>query len=766
MKNHFTITLTLLICWCASEAGEGIVVPPTLPIAQSRTLETAALPSIGPDTPLPRAQAAFSQARWEYDYDSWVMGFTWYDYQHNASQCKQIAVSDNGTVHVAWTRGDDYGATTRHVVYGCWQDGDVYGPVLADNEARSGYCTLDVLDGDALYPNAVVVAFHQGGGMTIGTALSPDWGSCWLSLLPVNHPSGEDPPICPHLAIDIDNKVHFIATRMFDQVSCYDATVDFDTWETPDWIDLPTLNFGISAMPVTSEFDNRVAWLSHNYIPVHPDDEGLIFSQTINDLWVHIAEDGDFTNWEAVSSINLTDLLDAETTQHPLPGHVYAYCDMDGVFDSDGNLHVVYTTRPYWADYTLVDGVGDEEEGFERWSEAGQIWHAMIAATDEAITFSHVAGYVGTNNDSDPALASYFEGDPGGWGSLSDRPSLAIDPADNTLYCMWRNFTNLPDTSVLGLSNADLWIRASCDLGISWGEALNITNSCTPDCEAGNCASEAWGTLAEIVYDDYLHLEFVEDLDAGAVTQEEGDWTENPVWYLRVPVADVPCTDPWDQGPLTTRLTDTFWEWGGYSDGDYEITDFMHLLNEGRETVQLQSIEILYHQEIPNVVIEQLNGNLGEAISSYQSAVYQYVWNAVIGDDQHDAVIRFHTSGGSVDFRLSNRNPLDLETAQSFIWWESVAPAPAPPARFTLARNYPNPFNPATTIEFTLASPLTIRLEVFNLLGERVALLAEGMHAAGAHRITFDAGELPSGTYLYRLSSDNFAVSRKLLLLR
>ena len=737
-------------------------------IEEPRALQTDAMTTPGIDTGVTSGGFAYSNSRWDYDYDSWQLGITWWDLQHTGSNGKQVAVSDNGVVHFAWTKGYESGAATRHAVYACWEDGDISGPVPADNTDRSGYCSLDVLGEDSEYANAAVVAFHQGAGMGgLTSTLSNDWGSCWMSFIPFDHPAGEDPPICPLNAIDINNKVHLISNPMYDSAPRYDATTDLDSWETGEWMVVPASSNGFSAVPVTSEFDSQVALLAHEHIPVHPDDTGLVFSQTINDVWAYIAADGDFTDWEQVNSINITQLLDETTTEHPLPGHIYAYCDIDGVFDSDGNLHVTYNTRPYWPDSTLLDGTIAEEDYFERWSWSGQIWHALINTVDESVEYSHVAGYIGTNNEDDPLMASYFDIYTGSWGSFNDSPSLAIDPVDNTLYCMWRSFISIPDTSAGGHANADLWMRSSCDNGVSWGPAVNITDSATPDCAAGDCASEAWGSLAEIVYDGLLHIEFVEDLEAGAITAEEAIWTENPVWYLRVPVEAVPCGDTWNADPHATCLTETEWNWGALDDGSYEIVDFMHLLNEGAETLHLQYVELLYDEILPDISIEQINGNMGDAVAPYETAIYQYTWNALISDGEQDAIIRFHTNGGTVDFKLANRIPLDMETAQSFTWFEGIAqPSVGVPATIELSQNYPNPFNPTTMIEYTLAHSQEIQLEVYNLLGERVAVLASGMQSAGVHRVDFNAGDLASGIYISRLTVGDNSVSRKMILVR
>jgi hypothetical protein len=73
------------------------------------------------------------------------------------------------------------------------------------------------------------------------------------------------------------------------------------------------------------------------------------------------------------------------------------------------------------------------------------------------------------------------------------------------------------------------------------------------------------------------------------------------------------------------------------------------------------------------------------------------------------------------------------------------------PERFALEGNYPNPFNPSTSIRFSLDEPGLTRLAVYDVLGREVAVLVNEQLAAGSYTATFDASGLSSGTYLYRL---------------
>ncbi len=88
------------------------------------------------------------------------------------------------------------------------------------------------------------------------------------------------------------------------------------------------------------------------------------------------------------------------------------------------------------------------------------------------------------------------------------------------------------------------------------------------------------------------------------------------------------------------------------------------------------------------------------------------------------------------------------------------------PRTATLLPNYPNPFNPTTTLAFELDRTREVRLEVFDLLGRHVATLVDGLQPAGRHAVRFDARGLASGVYVYRLAAGAVVETRTMLLLR
>ncbi len=93
-------------------------------------------------------------------------------------------------------------------------------------------------------------------------------------------------------------------------------------------------------------------------------------------------------------------------------------------------------------------------------------------------------------------------------------------------------------------------------------------------------------------------------------------------------------------------------------------------------------------------------------------------------------------------------------------------PGEAIPNNVILHQNYPNPFNPVTVISFQLPASSEVTLEVFDLLGRRVALLVDGRQTAGTHTVHFDGSNLSSGTYIYRLQTEDFSEVRKMTLIK
>ncbi len=123
--------------------------------------------------------------------------------------------------------------------------------------------------------------------------------------------------------------------------------------------------------------------------------------------------------------------------------------------------------------------------------------------------------------------------------------------------------------------------------------------------------------------------------------------------------------------------------------------------------------------------------------------------------------------GGSKKVKVNGPTEFSLRLQNQ---WGStnyvVSVSGVPFSEYSLSQNFPNPFNPSTTIEFNLPVTTHVSLEIYNVLGQKMTTLEEGYIAAGQNKILWDASKFPSGIYFYRLSVGTNSYTRKLLLLK
>jgi hypothetical protein len=125
--------------------------------------------------------------------------------------------------------------------------------------------------------------------------------------------------------------------------------------------------------------------------------------------------------------------------------------------------------------------------------------------------------------------------------------------------------------------------------------------------------------------------------------------------------------------------------------------------------------------------------------------------------------ISFNSSTGNFVQNFShNANFADINwTNVTGIEEESIIPN-----SFALKQNYPNPFNPSTTITFNLEKGSNVSLKVYDVLGQEVAALINQIMSVGLHQVQFDATNLQSGTYYYRIETNNYSEVKKMVLLK
>lgn len=159
-----------------------------------------------------------------------------------------------------------------------------------------------------------------------------------------------------------------------------------------------------------------------------------------------------------------------------------------------------------------------------------------------------------------------------------------------------------------------------------------------------------------------------------------------------------------------------------------------------------------------------------------------FIWNATTGTAYGGVWWEHPSSGGKVVFwsfgfeaindSVAGANSKVQAMTAVLNWFGGITSTPdvdgdnASPFFYELKSNYPNPFNPTTTIQYTLQKGGQVQLTVYDMLGKEVALLVNGKQSAGHHTVTFDASRFSSGVYLYKLTSEKFVQTKKMVLLR
>jgi len=295
--------------------------------------------------------------------------------------------------------------------------------------------------------------------------------------------------IWPYETIDRNDRIHILCTERVPNagdphIVIYTRSADEgNTWIDPEIVDT---TFDVSAILTSSRVSDKVSLAYTEPRSMDPHD------QYNNDMAYYESLDG--VTWDWSNMINVTNYQLMDTLR--------AYCDCDAVYDYNDNLHLLWNT-PYY-----------DEPNSQISPDACLLWH-----WSEATGITLVAN-------------GWWESTPGTWNRTISKMSLGVDE-NNNLYALWTQFTN-DDRSAQGrFSNGELYVCGSRDGGATWYSRINVTNSPTPDCWAGECESDHWSSLAETV-DDSLHITYINDKDAGGIPVPEGVDTENPVMYLAV----------------------------------------------------------------------------------------------------------------------------------------------------------------------------------------------------------------------------------------
>ena len=190
------------------------------------------------------------------------------------------------------------------------------------------------------------------------------------------------------------------------------------------------------------------------------------------------------------------------------------------------------------------------------------------------------------------------------------------------------------------------------------------------------------------------------------------------------------------------------------NDGTIEVTDDVVLLWNSVSTASHYGIEIFHSEDSLIAIIDEpdVQNTFYQPVNLLAHTKYYWRVRAVNGSGEGDwSDMWSFTMGDIVSVELENNNI---------------------PTIFSLNQNYPNPFNPATTIRFGLPADAPVRLEVYNILGQYITTLIDGVyHTAGFYESIWDSRDasgrlVPSGIYIYRITAGNFIETKKMTLMK
>ncbi len=457
--------------------------------------------------------------------EAFIVGTTFWDIQQNSTVGKTISRDDQRGVHFVWTKSFDAQNANRQVYYNFFdenirmtiQDQLDRNEVRIDNDERSGYVSLVThVFGEEL----LAVPFYHLSGPA---AFAIDWERGGGAFSPFHFSQGGmDLIISAKGAVDRNDRMHVIGS-IFNPMAA--ATFELNLWnaemddgDISDWnIDNPipieiTSGLGHHIVAATETDQVAIAWF--HSIPGNPPPrewEGTTAYSMNNDLYVYESPDGDDWNFEDIINVTRTIESDSDLDEPYSYGDTLRpYNDLDMLYVGDV-LHILFSTRGYWA-----DPLQEVEPPVERLTEDKSfIWHW----DSESDTLTLVAdGWY--DNDGTPESQH----------NNVARPSIGID-ADGKMYCLFRQVTD-DDMAGGGYCYGELMLTMSSDDGITWSEAINLTETTTEG--ESEYVNELHPSLAELVDDD-LHIYY-------QLSAEGFDGQEKMI-YQRIPVADLPEVD-------------------------------------------------------------------------------------------------------------------------------------------------------------------------------------------------------------------------------
>lgn len=605
-----------------------------------------------------------------------IAGHTYQDCQAIGSTGNRVALGSDGSVYVGWTNllSWPYPPGGCHI-YCNWMEPDgnwaepEFGYQVSINTGGS-YTNLDIRT-----DNRGVFAYNQGNLIIVSTEYVAGYEIFQHYIIPnqLFPQSPENPGLCfwPAVCVDNNNRIHIAATEYTEfrpmRLGYTRSDNGGSTWTDFRLVDTVMV---ISSVLDASPVSDRVVLAYCKAADTT--------TQWFNDIVYYVSDNGTTWDWR-YGRHNITDYAHDNDS-------LWAYTDLDVIFDYNDYLHLIWN-----AQWVTDSGVYYRTFLFHYTEETNEI--TRITAWPDSLWLDIC----------------------GAWNRPICKMNLGVREDDNLIAAIWTQF-DTSDVSASGYGNGDIFMSYTED-GAYWHEPGNLTHTYSPHCFPGECASDNWATLADVV-DDSLHIFYVNDKDAGSIFYGEGAATENPMVYHAYTLFDDTLT-----GSICGRITEI--------DSLTPIADVFVSLSDSASSCFTDDGG-WYSFTLP----------VGPYILTATKAGYNPVSIPVY--------VSLH--GSRYDILLDRATGRSEESCLPHI--------------FTLNQNYPNPFNQSTSISFSISQAGPTKLEIFDITGALVQTLVDESLPAGRQQVTWDADDLASGTYIYKLTSADISSAGKAVLIK
>ncbi|MCP4713312.1 MAG: T9SS type A sorting domain-containing protein [Planctomycetes bacterium] len=693
-----------------------------------------------------------------------VVGYTYWDLQQQTSLGQQIALSPNSdAIHIVWTGMEDPDSEISRIRYRfCGQDSNWGSICSVDPGPRANFATVDAKSSGTA---AVGYNFGEYPGADIQVAfdLIEGFGS-FLQIYINNY--GMIHPIDAKIGVGSGDILYVLGT---EEGSIYYARSISENWQADGfygWLLIEDTHnrqrlpsYAIDA----SKTEQKVvrAFLLG---PDNSDSDGTLIHQETNDVYFQSSPDGgqtwsepvNITNYNHIDNNgNLEFLVEAPYDDDETDDLFYywqAGHNVEIYLDAYDIAHVIWSTLMFPADddsvYTPL--------------HLGSIYHWDDFNMQISLVF---------DDTDNPIIAEVESADElnqrlGTFRTSVCAPVMTHDEGNNLYLIFNRYFAGNYCAEIADygndyngrMYNAEVMAIGSTDWGVTWesiegpGQAVNLSQGQTPDCQPGDCDNATWLTIAKRVTNDgqntIIHGIYENDRAPGSSVIGQGPPTENPIVYFDL-IAEEILPDPGDPIPPTpANLTA-----GAISSSVIGLA--------WNDNSMLETGFTIERRDDPNgeyTVIATVDANTEVYLDYGLLPDFEYCYRIF-------AFNNFGNSGYSNEACASTQS-VGIERAGLM------------PVEMTLTQNYPNPWflNPAsgnsfTTIQYALPADQTVSLTVYDQSGQLVRTLVETGQTAGDHAIAWDGKNdaglaVGSGIYFYRLQTMDRMLTKRMVLLR